>query len=135
MANRSKALERLLMQVHGRSLAHGVAEQPVMINAPTATLIDDPMRPVEEFVNMFADANLDTNQRPPNSWLKKQRGRGGHVRQRTSGVLVYDGRRCCMEHLDEVNRTVHKRTLPFETICPKCRATFEIDQRVRRAHG
>jgi hypothetical protein len=97
------------------------------------------MADVEAVVNAFVDAEETAEtgrfKRRPNSWLQKQRNRRQQVSQRHSGILVYDGRRCCMVHLSGINRMVSRLPLPYQTECPTCGAIFSIEMRVRRAHG
>lgn len=110
-----------------------------VVNAPTAVLVHDPLEDIEAIVNAFRDADEDaagiSRKRAPNTWLQKRRGRKQQVSQRQSGLLVYDGRRCCMEHLHGMNTIISRLRLPYRTKCPTCHATFDIEQRVRRAHG
>lgn len=109
-----------------------------MVNAPEAVLISDPVADLETVVNAFADAEelaagVRTRRRP--GWLSRQRGRGGQVSMRASGLLVYEGRRCCMTHLLGLNGILGRLRLPYATECPTCHATFSIEQRVRSVHG
>lgn len=134
----SYTTDRLLADIEGR-LLDGASSRSKTVSAPTAILISDPIANIEAVVNAFADAEDEAAghrpQRPPNSWLQKQRQKRQRVSHRPSGLLVYDGRRCCMTHLSGLNRIVGRLKLPYQTECPTCSAVFSIEQRVRRAHG
>ena len=134
----SYATNRRLADIEGKILEPSSSRSKT-VSAPTVVLLSDPLADIETVINAFASADEEAASgrvsRRPNSWLQKQRLKRQRVSQRSSGLLVYDGRQCCMIHLNGLNRIVSRLRLPYYTECPTCRATFAIEQRVRRAHG
>lgn len=99
---------------------------------PIVEPISDPLAELQTTEDMLQEAALGSR---PTSWMQKLRRRAKTAGARAnprSGVVRFEGRVCCYEHLVRFEGRQNMQ-YPFETTCPSCGAGFRV--RLTATHG
>ena len=87
--------------------------------------------PAAEVIDLVAAVD-EKKGRVPSGYLARARNKGSGG-QRPSGLITFEGRVCCADHLRGLDRRAHLLRLPYETTCTECGARYSIEVRVH--HG
>lgn len=93
---------------------------------PTVVKLKDPLADVEALVEKLDD---NTGRRPPNTWLA--RNRSGSLSSDRSRVPVIEGRRCCFQTIEGINRRMHLLPVPSPIFKCSCGAEYRVEMRIR----
>lgn len=92
---------------------------------PTIRKIADPREDVEDLVAAMDDEVVHGS--GVASWLHKNRER----RSMPDGMVLMDGRPCCIRTALEVERRLPLLRMPFQFTCDNCGSVFEIVSTMR----
>lgn len=106
------ALDRLLRPVEQDEEAQ--RQTDTVTWGPTLRKIRDPVQPISDVI---ARMDEHTQGRGPNSWLRKNAGKGD----------AFSGRDCCMTMIKRLERTSHRLQMPSEHECPGCGTAFVLE--------
>lgn len=70
----------------------------------------------------------EAERRRPNTWLARQRHRGGLAQADTR--LTLNGRQCCLDLYHRLYPRLHMLRLPYEETC-RCGTVYAVELRVR----
>ncbi len=107
--------------------------QPTLATGPTLRRIDGPDEVVETAVAILDEATMGGRAR--NRYLSRARQR--RLGMDAEGKLVLEGRGCCLELAQQLDREMHRLVLPVRRVCPGCGTTWAVEMapREERRHA
>ena len=129
----SSGSNRLLEIMLGANDSAAERFRAPMAAGPTLVKVSDPLQDVEDFVELLDEATPEGRRR--NRWLRNRKGRGVAVDGR--GRVTVEGRPCCTDLAQRIDKSLPYLPIPSDHVCPGCGTTFRIEMRVReeRRHG
>jgi hypothetical protein len=120
------ALRRILAPSGGTRPAASERPGP-QAAAPTLIKVEDPLEDVDAIVARQMDG--DPVGRRANRVLRR-RGGAKQVGRLPDGTPTLDGRECCARLAADINRCLHRLTMPAEYRC-ECGTVWRVENRVR----
>lgn len=96
--------------------------------APTVRKLDAPIEDIEDVVSVLDAGEVQGVRR---SKLMERYLRPRAVDTTESGLVVFEGRRCCLETMAGVQRQLHHLSLPYPFQCDTCGTTYVIESQMR----
>jgi len=93
---------------------------------PRVRMLEDPLEDLHDIID---DLDGSVAGARPNGYLQRRKARNS-LDQSKSGVVAFEGRICCAEHLMGLNRRLHLLELPYNTSC-ECGAKYVIEMGVQ----
>jgi len=114
----ARALQRLGLAARGRSPT--TQDLPVAAG-PTVFKLSDPLDPVETLLDLWDEA--DPVRKRKARMLRRNRADSLGIDE--EGQAVYNGRRCCLKTLLDLDKILYRLRLPHRVTCT-CGAKYEI---------
>lgn len=117
-------LDELAGQAQGRMREPG----PTRRWAPTVRKVAAPIEDIEDIVKILDDGEVSTVQR---SKLMERYRAPRQLDSTESGLVVFEGRRCCIERMAGIQSQLHNLRLPYSFECDSCGTTYVVESQMR----
>lgn len=128
MNRHSRTTGSLLDELAGQAQGRLRNPAPTARWAPTVRKLDAPIEDIEDVVSVLDAGEVQGVRR---SKLMERYLRPRAVDTTESGLVVFEGRRCCLETMAGIQRQIHLLSLPYPFCCDTCGTTYVVESQMR----